>query len=239
MATFVLVHGAWQGAGTWRPTVERLEKQHRVFTPTLTGLGTSAHLLDERVNLTTHVNDLIRFFDAEALSDVILVAHSYAGMVVTEALETLAPSVRQVVYVDAFVPTHGQSAMALFPEKFRTIFKDQAAAAGGWRLPGFEKRMDLWGLKPGPEREFVKSQLCDFSIRCFDSPLNAPTGRAANLPRGYVACVAPGYPARPIFEPFSSAVKDAKGWRYWELSTGHDCHVEEPDAFADILKSLV
>ena len=84
MANFVLVHGAWIGGWCWRPNAQALRKAgHEVFTPTLTGLGERSHLMNPSINLDTHVADIVNVIKHEELSDVVLVGHSYGGMVVT------------------------------------------------------------------------------------------------------------------------------------------------------------
>ena len=86
--TFVLVHGAWHGGWCCRFVADRLKAGGgRVFTPTLTGLGERAHLLDKTVNLSTHVEDICRLIRAEDLSGIVLVGHSYGGMVVSGVAE--------------------------------------------------------------------------------------------------------------------------------------------------------
>src|SRR5437763_16440673 len=84
--TFLLVHGAWHGGWCWRPLQKILEKAGAtVFAPSLTGLGDRRHLLSEKVNLQTHVDDVCDLLDSEELEGVTLVGHSYAGVVVTGA----------------------------------------------------------------------------------------------------------------------------------------------------------
>ena len=87
-ATFVLVHGAWHGGWCWRRVAEPLRHMgHTVFTPTLTGLGERAHLLTPTVDLITHVRDIVGVIEVEELENVVLVGHSYAGMVITGAAD--------------------------------------------------------------------------------------------------------------------------------------------------------
>ena len=87
----VLVHGMWHGGWCWRKIIPLLtEEGHSVFTPTLTGLGDRAHLLHSGINLATHVTDVASVLEMEDLSNVILVGHSYAGMVITGAAERCA-----------------------------------------------------------------------------------------------------------------------------------------------------
>jgi len=238
MATYVLVHGAWQGATTWERVVPLLlQAGHRVFTPTLTGLGSRGHQLTRSVDLSTHIQDVLGLLKYENLQEVILAGHSYAGMVISGVAEAAAERISHLVYIDAFVPVDGASALSMMPQKFQDAFRDQAKTLGdGWRLPGFEKRLDLWGLKEGPDRDFVRSKLCDFSLTCFEQPVKLPRNALSTLDKTYVACVAEGYPARPVFQSFADRAK-REGWGYHELATGHDCHVEKAGELARILLS--
>jgi pimeloyl-ACP methyl ester carboxylesterase len=238
MSTFVLVHGAWQSAATWDLVVPILQRTgHDVCTPALTGLGpTSEARLTPAVTLRTHIDDVLRVIECGALRDVWLVGHSYAGMVVTGVAERARDHLAGLTYVDAFIPDHGTSALELMPVEMQTMFREQAAepANDGFRLRAGERHLDLWGLEPGPARDFVRARLCDFSIRCFEEPLELPTGAAATLPRAYISCVREGYPARAVFERFARRAQ-TEGWRHDELPTGHDCHVETPDRFCALI----
>jgi pimeloyl-ACP methyl ester carboxylesterase len=238
-ACFVLVHGAWQSAATWDLAAADLQNAgYRVHRPTLTGLGPDAGELTGEITLDTHIQDVVRVIDAERLANVVLVGHSYGGMVITGVAELRHARIGHLVYVDAFIPNPGDSAMDLLPETLRTVFRDQARTeGGGWRLKGSSRQLDLWGLREGPARDFVRSRLCDFSLRCFEQRLSLPAYRAATVDRTYIACVAEGYPARAVFRRFAERARN-EGWRYDELPTGHDCHVEMPEAFNTLLTRL-
>jgi pimeloyl-ACP methyl ester carboxylesterase len=203
---------------------------HIVVVPELTGLEDSRSLTED-VNLTTHVNDVVGTIRGLS-GEVILVGHSYAGMIITAAAEH-APNAA-LVYADAFVPEDGQSVLDLMPQSIGQMFRAQAAQDGGWRLPAGDSQLDLWGLKPGASREFVRERLTDFTLRCFEEPVRLPSNAAASRHRVFIAAVGQDYPARPVFRLFSDRAKSG-AWPYFELSTGHECHVEEADRFADIL----
>ncbi len=237
MSTFVLVHGAWQSAGTWDLVVPLLEKRgHRVITPVLSGLGTDRSRLSPEVTLRQHVEDVSRELSRFAGS-VILVGHSYAGMIISGVAEMNSPQVRELIFLDAFVPENGQCVLDTLPAEVGAHFREVARQHGdGWRLPGGDGQLALWGLKPGKARDFVRARLCDFSLRCFEEPLPLPANRKAGIPSSFVSCVAEGYPARPFFAPFAGKAR-ASGWKVTELNTGHDCHVECPDEVASILCS--
>jgi pimeloyl-ACP methyl ester carboxylesterase len=235
VSTFVLVHGAWQSNGTWDLLAPLLvTRGHRVITPVLSGLGTDQSRLSPDITLRQHVEDisveLSKFPDR-----VILVGHSYAGMIISGVAETNPAQVRRLVFLDAFIPEDGQSALDLLPPEIGAYFRGVARDhGGGWRLPGGEGQLDLWGLKPGEAREFVRARLCDFSLHCFEEPLGLPANRKAGIPATFVASVGEEYPARPFFAPFAAKAR-ASGWEVAELKTGHDCHVERPGEVANIL----
>ena len=235
MSTFVLVHGAWQSAGTWDLLAPLLEVQgHRVITPVLSGLGADQSRLSPNITLQQHVEDVLVELSRSA-DPVILVGHSYAGMVISGVVEKNPTQVRRLVFLDAFIPEDGQSALDLLPVQigvhFRGVARDHG---GGWRLSGGEPQLDLWGLKPGEARDFVRARLCDFSLRCFEEPIRLPDNRKASIPSTFVSSVAADYPARPFFAPFATKAR-ALGWDVAELDTGHDCHVERPAEVANIL----
>jgi pimeloyl-ACP methyl ester carboxylesterase len=237
MSTFVLVHGAWQSKGTWDLLVPLLEKQgHRVLTPVLSGLGTDQDRLSPEITLRQHVED-VSLELLRVSEQVVLVGHSYAGMIVSGAAETNRDQVARLVFLDAFIPEDGQSVLDLLPPEIGAYFRDIARQHGdGWRLPGGEGQLDLWGLKPGEARAFVRARLCDFSLRCFEEPLSLPANRKAGIPATFVSGVAEAYPGKPFFAPFAAKARDS-GWQVVEVDTGHDCHVERPDEVANILLS--
>jgi pimeloyl-ACP methyl ester carboxylesterase len=237
MSTFVLVHGAWQSHETWDLLAPLLVKRgHRVVTPVLTGLGTDQSRLTSKITLRHHVDDVAAAL-AKLSEGAVLVGHSYAGMIISGAVESSPIKVAQLVFIDAFVPEDGQCVLDILPPDIGTYFRKVAREHGdGWRLPGGEGQLDLWGLKPGKARDFVRARLCDFTLRCFEESIALPGNRRAGIPAMFLNCIAEGYPAKPFFEPFARKAR-ASGWQVMEMQTGHDCHVEDPQRVADILLS--
>ncbi len=233
--SFVLVHGAWQEAGTWDLVRPKLEAAGwTVDVPELTGLESSASLTPD-IDLERHIQDVTAAVGA-APRPVILVGHSYAGMIIT-GVAARARNLAGLIYVDAFVPENGQSALDLMPQQIAGMFRDRAQADGeGWRLRAGEGHLDLWGLRPGPAREFVRARLTDFSLRCFEQRVSLSGDGGAAPPRTYIAATGEDYPARVVFQPFAGKAR-REGWAYFELAAGHDCHVEMPDAVVEILLS--
>lgn len=234
----VLIHGAFQTAATWDLVAPRLERAgRRVIVAALTGLERDGSELTETVSLDTHIRDVVALLKRDDLSGVILVGHSYAGMIITGVAEHARDRIARLVYVDALVPEHGQSAMDILPEPTRNAFRKLAEEGGGWRMQPNEHLLDLWGLEEGSARVFVQERLADFTIRCFSQPLQAPTYAADTLPRSYIASVKPGYPARAVFDPFAARAR-REGWLYDELPTGHDAQAEMPAALCELLLKI-
>src|SRR5258707_3639351 len=116
MPNFVLVHGAWHGGWCYRGTANELRgRGHVVVTPTLTGVGERFHASSEAITLETHILDVVGCIEAEELDQVVLCGHSYAGMVITGAADRMAERIKTLVYLDAFVPEHGDSCHFLLP----------------------------------------------------------------------------------------------------------------------------
>jgi len=233
--TAVLVHGAWQGAWCWERVLNLLEADgHHVMTPALTGCGSRAHLLTPDVGLDTHVSDVVAAIDDVGEDDVVLVGHSYSGMQLPGAAAARAQRLRSVVFVDAFHPRRGDSAIDMMPSGFQDRFRSIAAEEGeGWRLPASEALLDVWGLDDPADRVWVGERLSDWSLVCFESEMNAPTGPLDDLPRWFVAG-SRDCPSRSVFAGMAIAAADA-GCTVVEASSGHDVMIEAPDTLAQII----
>src|SRR5579864_6960902 len=144
MATYVLVHGAWGGSYNWRKLRPMLQAAgHTVFNPSLTGLGERAHLASPSVNLSTHIQDVCNALFYEDLTDVILVGHSYGGMVVTGVADRMPERIKHLVFLDAFVPGDGQSLRDLAANP-----NNATPDTGDWRVPARQTNepMDEWSV---------------------------------------------------------------------------------------------
>jgi hypothetical protein len=160
-------------------------------------------------------------------------------MVITGVAERESGRLNRLIYVDAFVPCDGESALDLLPDPIQESFREEAQANGeGWRLPARASLLDLWGLQPGAAREYVRTRLCDFSLPCFEQKVRLPSNAAAKVQKTFIAAVGENYPARFVFERFGERARRER-WNYHELATGHDCHVEAPDRFVSLLLASI
>src|SRR5580765_8572279 len=108
--TIVIVHGAWGGAWAFRKVdAELREKGYNVYRPELTGLGERVHLSRPDIGLSTHIEDVVNMILFEDLHDIILVGHSYGGMVITGVADRVPDRIKHLIYLDALVPDDGES----------------------------------------------------------------------------------------------------------------------------------
>jgi pimeloyl-ACP methyl ester carboxylesterase len=227
--TFVLVHGAWHGGWCWIKTTRLLtDAAHVVYTPTLTGLGERAHLARPEIDLDTHVQDVVAVLEAEDLKNVVLVGHSYGGMVVSAVAARVRNRITRLVYLDAFVPEAGQSCFALMPPERAEAFRKAAADADGWRVPALAP--ERFGITSQRDTEWAQRRLVPQPLQTFEQPLASVP--SADVPRTYVYC---SKPAIGVFDRFAERLREDRKWRFHDVKTGHDAMVTAPGEIAKIL----
>jgi pimeloyl-ACP methyl ester carboxylesterase len=231
--TFVLVHGAWHGGWCWRFVADRLKAGGgRVFTPTLTGLGERAHLLDKTVNLSTHVEDICRLIRAEDLSGIVLVGHSYGGMVVSGVADRIPERIRALVILDGFVPTDGKAMSDYWPASLRAEWDEKAAASGGLSVPPISA--ESFGVNERL-RDWVNGHCVPHPYASFNEKIRLTGGRERVPNKVYIRA------AKLRSKAFDGFLKEAeadKGWRAITLDCGHEVMVDAPELLADTLVSV-
>lgn len=218
-ATFVLVHGAWFGGWCWRRVTPLLRGGgHRVFTPTLTGLGERAHLFTPEIDLDTHVTDLVSMLEFEELTNVVLVGHSYAGMVITGAAQKAAYRLRELVYLDAFLPEDGTSLNDFLPEPHLGV--DGRAAPLDVRT--------TFNITRAQDLNWILPRLRDQPAKTFSQPV--VISEPVSLRQTYIQ-------TSPL-PPFVGAAENARrrGFRSLELMSAHHCPmVTQPEELVSLL----
>lgn len=229
MATFVLVHGAWYGGWCWTRVAEPLRAQgHTVYTPTLTGLGERAHLLDPQVDLITHVRDVVGVIEAEELNKVVLCGHSYGGMVITGAADAVRHRIDSLVYLDAFVPEPNQSLIDCLPPERQQRLREQSPA--GWMTES--PPASSWKVRSEADRAWVDRRTTPHPAATMNQALSHR--RPWETARKAVYVRAEGYDPSP-FAPVAERLKRDARWQVVGAPCGHDVMVDEPQHLVDIL----
>ena len=236
--TFVLVPGFWLGGWAWRPVTDTLRARgHEVYPVTLTGLGERAHLARPDVDLDTHITDVANLLRYEDLRDVVLVGHSYGGLVVTGVADQLPDRVRQLVYVDTGPLPDGFSNADFAPPEERARQEALVAGGDGWRLPP-PPWADLASGVDGVSEETV-NRLGQRSVAQPWKAATTPTrltGAWEKLPRlGVLSSFSVEQTqamasAVPMFAHMAG-----EQWRFVELPTWHWSMLSRPADLADIL----
>lgn len=230
MATFVLVHGAWHGGWCWRDCAAALRARgHEVHAPTLTGLGERSHLARIGVDADLHVADILGVLRWRELSDVILVGHSYGGLVITGVASEAPERLRALVYLDAFAPD--ESGVSLFaagnPER-AARFEAEAAETGGLVSPDlFDAWTDDEALKG-----WLKTMCTPHPIGCFTRGVTVTERRREVAHRCYILAARNSPSA---FEVERARLAAQPGWTFDEIDAKHDAMVERPDELAAML----
>lgn len=231
-ATIVLVHGSWHGGWCWsrvRPVLEQAGA--RVSAPTLTGVGERAHLIDRRVNLETHVEDIVAHIDREELTGVVLVGHSYAGFPASLAATRRPDAVSHLVLLDAFFPREGETLLDHLGPDFATDFNAKAAADLSWNIPPLPA--EAFGLK-GEDAAWVDRHLKPHPIATHTQAAKYGPGP---LPRrSYIRCTESTI--AQIFQPSLANVQADGGFEMIEIAAGHDLMVDQPGLLAETLLKL-
>lgn len=230
MSTYLLVHGAWHDGRAWDRVVPLLAG-HRVVTPTLTGHGGSP--LTPDVGLETYVDDVVRVLVDEDLRDVVLVGHSYAGLIISSVANRVPDRIGQLVFLDAMVPADGETAVDVMPFT-QTLIDAAATTAQPWRIPPLPELpapLGLFGVTDPDDVAWLRTMLVDEPLLAYRQPVRLDDPAAAAVPRTHIHCVGlevEGITRRPV--PASEPV--------WELESGHDCMVTAPGALAKLLLKL-
>jgi pimeloyl-ACP methyl ester carboxylesterase len=228
--TFVLLHGAWHGGWCWRRVADLLEQRgHKVFTPTLTGVGERSHLMSKQIDLDTHITDLVNVFKWENLQDVCLVVHSYGGWPGSGALEQIGDRVSSIVWLDAFKPDDGQRLIDVTSEFSR---KGLLAAMEKGEPGRPSPKAEAFAVNE-KDRAWVDSKTTPQPNGVALQPIKLTGAREKVGKKTYIRAAA--YP-QPAFDKALEECKTDKSWRTFEATgCGHDVMVDKPEWLVDVL----
>jgi pimeloyl-ACP methyl ester carboxylesterase len=214
------VPGAWHGAWCYRRLADLLTtKGHKVHALSLTGLADRSHLAGDAVNMDTHVLDVVNFVKWEDLKDIVLVGHSYGGLVVTGAAETIAPQIASIVYLDAFIPKDGQSMADIVNRPLPT---------SGFAPPFPAKAMNV----NAADQAFVDAKMTPQPINTYLQRQSITGAYARIAKKTYIRT---GRYTQPLFQQLYESFKQQPDWRTFMIDSGHDAMIDNPKDLADIL----
>jgi pimeloyl-ACP methyl ester carboxylesterase len=216
--TYVLVHGAWAGGWEWKKVGDRLTADgHTVYRPTHTGQGERSHLSSPDVTLDTHITDVVNVIRFEELRDVVLMGHSYGGMVISGVADRIPDRIKCLVYVDAFVPEDGESLNAVSGGRGRTVTAGMVGAA--------------------PRADQQPPYTVPQSARTFSDPISLKNPAARSIPAVYILTVDQGRQPEQdgFFRSYQRA--QARGWFTQIMEGGHVVNQTHPAELTKLLEA--
>ncbi len=231
MAILVVAHGAWSSGWAWKKMRPLLrEAGHELFTPSYTGLGEREHLAEPRVNLSLHITDVVNVLEFEDLENVILIGHSFGGLVATGVADRVPGRIAQLIYLDAFVPRDGHCLLDLLSAQARERAKTACREGDGWRVPPLDMPPDT----PPDDRRWAAPRRRPHPIAAFEEPLRL-SGRPLP-PASYVYCTRIG--PDDTFGAFAERARREQ-WTYVEMDASHNPHITAPGPLAGVLDRLI
>jgi pimeloyl-ACP methyl ester carboxylesterase len=219
--TYVIVHGAWGGGWDWRRVDSILTARgQEVYRVTLTGLGERVHLANPSIGLNTHIEDVVNTIRWEELGNVVLVGHSYGGMVITGAADRVPERIRALIYVDAFLPDSGESLSGIVGERFQSFV--QSNLKDGMVQAAWESA----------ERPVPKD--VSHPLKTLTDTLVLSNPAARRVAASYILTIEKGAD-RDDFSPFADRAR-ARGWPVHRMEGNH---VPERVAPAELVELLL
>ena len=221
------MHGAWAGGWHYTKAQPLLEEAgYRVYRPTMTGLGERVHLAAPEIGLSTHIEDIVNVLEFEDLREVVLVGHSYGGMVIAGVADRVPDRIGRMVYFDAIVPEDGESVSSLLGDAIDTMATAGGGGAEPWQL------VPRW-VPPGksPPVDVPQSILTFTELIVLDNP------EATRIPATFILTVESGKEVDD-FDVFADRARD-RGWKVVKMEGGHNPQWFQPKAFVDVLLQVV
>jgi pimeloyl-ACP methyl ester carboxylesterase len=246
MTTYVLVGGAWLGGWCWQKVARRLrDEDHNAYPATLTGLGERVHLASPEVDLETHIADVVNLIEFEDLRDVVLLGHSYGGLVVTGAADSIPERISELVYLDTAPLPSGGALIDKFPPEARQRTERQVEELGdGWKfpMPPPEELTTLASLE-GVDEDHLRllySRATPQPFGTYTQPLRLTNPAREGLPKLGMVC---SFSLNQVQQMIASDAPLFRGlagpeWRFVELPTGHWPMFSRPEDLAELLLDL-
>ncbi len=219
--TYVLVHGAWGGGWDWKHVDDLLTADdNAVFRPTLTGQGEHVNLSSTNIDLDTHIQDIVNVILWENLHDVVLVGHSYGGMIITGVADRVPDRIKRLVYIDALLPTNGECVNDIIAKRLIQPV-----------VNGFVTDPWVTGNPPPPHDVPMPYQT-------FSEPISLTNQSVAQkLPTTYILTVDKGRPAKQDdFYPFYVRAR-ARGWTTEVMEGDHNVQRSHPVELVKLLEA--
>lgn len=227
MTNFVLVHGGMIGGTCWKKVRKLLERNNHVLTPTLTGISERKNLSHPNIDLDTHVQDILDTIYYEKIEDIVLVGHSYGGMVITAVADRIPEKINKLVYVAAVLPMDGESMFDAVGPEISALLSNSAKNGNGWEVP--PGTPESYGIEDSEDIKWFKNSSTPHPLKSFQQKISYHSSSFEKLNKTYIKC------SRDLaLESMATRAKNMQIPCY-EINTGHFPMITHPEALVELL----
>lgn len=233
LTTVLLVHGAFQGGWVWDKILPLLPNHYQILAPTLTGLDNKTQNLMPITGLHDHIADICRIIDSNELSNVILVGHSYGGLVISGVAQARASKITQLIYVDALIPNENDSLLKMVGSENAQYFLESAKKGQGWKIDPFPP--EAFGLMKKEDIELAQAYHRPQSLKCFTEKVSLPTkDQLAQFKNSFIWCKQ----SSPLMKELATKAKSLQ-WDCYEMEAPHCPMITHPVQLAALLEMII
>jgi len=240
MTVFILIHGSWHNGSVWYRVEQQLKQEvFVVLTPTLDGFESITNPPGKDIGLHRHITQVVDLIKSHELTDVILVGHSYSGLVISGIAEHIPARLNSLVYLDAFIPEDQQSLSDIIGAESEQYYrgiavddtgKGKADGIQGWLLP--PGKPEDYGVTDPQDVEWLKNRMVYTPILTFEEAVHLSNPQSQAIPRFFIRCTE--FPYLAAFEKKARVL----GWKIYEVHTGHDAMLTDPIEVSKILLGI-
>lgn len=231
---FLLIHGACHGGWCWNEVSALLQKKNnKVYTPTLIGMGERFNLLTPELTLNDHVEEIVNLIKNDNLNDIILVGHSYAGLVISAVNEKVYSKISKLVFLDAFIPQNNKTGLEILPAGEQGSWADMNG--DDWLQPIEPDTPKLWGVTEKAELDYLHQYIKPFSLNFLKTKILL-SNKFEQTEKVFIRCTKPSY-CYDLIEPFYQQALQ-EGWQHYSIDSHHDAMINKPNQLADILLAI-
>ena len=208
-----------------------LEKNNKiVYTPTLTGMGERVHLINSAIDHHTYVKDILNIIKYESLDNIVLLGHSYAGLVVTCVASEIPHKISKLIYLDAFIPENNKSHLDTKPKEVQEIFIKIAKEQGeDWKIPPSISFLKKWGIEDDEQCKTLLKKMTPITLASLQKPVIFNENKLKSIPTTYISCSAAK--TQDDIDPFIDVARN-KGWKHLTIKASHLAMITHPKLLA-------
>ncbi len=232
MATYLLVHGGFYGGWCWRHVKAFLENAgHKVYTPTMTGLGERKHLVSKEIGIDVHIEDVKNVILYENLTEVNLIGHSYGGLIIASVASQIPDRIKQLIYIDALIPQTGDSLLSLVDTELAKYFIDSANSQGdGWLIPAFLISENEYSKE---NVSWCNSMVTEQSLKSFSDKISVNEEIHSQINSSYIYCTKSSYPMTKFL-----LIAKAKNFACYHFEIDHLPMISAPKDLSDLILTV-